>query len=173
MAGRQRLQGVERYPSGKVVPVKVDAKAIAMLQPHRRSVEIELRCAQEAGTSIGRLYLRELIDWDQYEAGTVWHGIVVRYRALIEAPNPAPGAWPFDRARGPGSVIDPEEAIDRKERYDLGHDGLMRLAGRATLMVVTSVCIHGLDPPHVWLPQLKFGLSTLHRVLGLTSGRKS
>lgn len=173
-AGRKRKQRVERYPSGDPKPVKIDARAIAMLQPHRRSVEIELRHAQEAGTAIGRLYLREMIDWDQYNAGCVFAAVVNRYRAIICAPNPDPGAWPLEGAsRSKGEEMDPDEAYDRKERYDLAHDALMRRCGRAALMIVNSVCIQGRDPPAAWVSQLKSGLSTLSVALGLTGRRKS
>jgi hypothetical protein len=133
------------------------------------------RLSEKAATPLGGLNILGVITNEEYEAGRRFAGIVMAYRAVIEAPNPAPGG--IDH-QGRGHISD-DESKRRKAAYDgvyeRGFDGIqsrpLRWAARKwvkDVAVYDQSCPGGLP-----LEALKLGLSTLATYFGLTGTGKS
>ncbi len=121
--GRKRLPG-RRHPGGELVRVKVDYRALAAQQPHRRCLPEPVRLDQKAATPFGALNLINVITDAQYEAGQRYAFVVGQYRASIGTPSVMSGSGkgypctPEICRRPPPGVEHHCECRKRKESYD-------------------------------------------------------
>jgi hypothetical protein len=169
--GRKRLSGA-RHPGGELVRVKVDYRALAAQQPHRRWLPEPVRLDQKADTPFGALNLINVITDAQYEAGQRYAYIVGQYRASIGTPSIMSGSgkgYPcapeICRRPPPGAAIECE-CRKRKERYDAAVAAVFE-AGQKAARAVARVAVHGEPCPRGGLADLKRGLSALVKHFGL------
>jgi hypothetical protein len=175
MVGRKRKPG-KREKNGRAVRTPPrDDRAHAALWPSRSHLKAKDRLSEKASTPLGGLNLHKIITDEEYEAGRRFAGIVMRYRAVIEAPNPSPGG--MDRA-GMGHM-EQDEAERRKADYDAVYErGFDRIESRAMRWAarkwVKDVAVYDQScPAGVAMEALKLGLSSLAAHFGLTRSRKS
>ena len=135
--GRKRKQNVKRQPDGTPSnPRGIDPKVIAARQPHRQGVPLSVVHDAAAESNFGKLWLNRHISAAQYQAGLDWQGIVRRYRAVISSPRGEVsmsgvivGPW------GGSGDLAPDEALERKEKYDAAFEALSSAGNRATRAV--------------------------------------
>jgi hypothetical protein len=168
--GRKRKSG-RRQPDGRIAPRRpVDYRAMAALNPDRRGLPEGLRTHERAGSSLGRLNLKQRISEYEYEAGQRYAVIVGAWRASIGVPSHLAG-----NGRGydcVGSMHCPVETCicaARQERYD---DAYCAIRTHAAHLAVNAVAIHDHDISPDQLPYLREGLSALARHFGLTGRRR-
>jgi hypothetical protein len=175
MAGRKRRL-VRREKNGRAVRTPLpDQRSHAASWPCRQHLLAKDRLNEKASTPLGGLNLLRVISDEEHEAGRRFAMIIHSYRAVIEAPNPAPGS----NDRGGMGYISPEEASRRKSAYDAvyehGFDAIENRAMRwAARKWVRDVAVYDQScPGGLAMDALKVGLSTLAAYFGLTSSRKS
>ena len=172
-AGRKRKPG-KRERNGRPVRTPLpDPRAHVLAWPCRSHLPQKARLSDKAATPLGGLNLLGVITDEQYEAGRRYAGIVMRYRAVIEAPNPAPGGMDH----GGRGYIDPEEAMRRKGLYDAAYAAFSVIPSvsdrqRAQKWVKTVAVYDEACPGGKPLEALILGLSTLAIYFGLTSPAK-
>lgn len=94
-AGRKRKHEAKRHECGKIVqkdtnPTTSSPNKIARAQPHRMRLYEDICDDARAATALGQLNLVGVIPNDLYAAAERFAGIVRRWRAVIDAPRPAP-----------------------------------------------------------------------------------
>lgn len=161
MVGRKRRQNVKRQPNGRPSPEKgLDPRAVAQLMPHRRLVPADVAHDPKAESLLGRLCLNGWITEAQYDAGKRYRDIVIRYRAVIDAPKPDErslsgvivGPW------GGSGAMDDEEAVRRKAMYDAAFIAVSD-SGQRAARAVARCAVH--DRREFELVDLRCGLSAL------------
>lgn len=175
--GRRRKSG-PRHPNGDLVGVpKVDYRALAANQPHRREVTTkdekgnDNRLSDKAGTPFGNLYLNRTISAEQYEAGRLYSVDCGAYFASIGVPTGLGGGGKGYDCSG---VINCEncECRRRKVAHNSAYEALFD-AGQRCAKVVAHVAVHGKFLVHGELVALIRGLDALIKHYGLTTTRKS
>lgn len=173
--GRHRKSGA-RHPNGDLITPKIDFRAMAALQPHRREVTTkdengnDNSLNEKAGTILGNLNLNRTISNDQHEAGRLYAVDCGAYFASIGVPTGLGGG-----GRGydcKGSINCEEcECRRRKEKHATALTALMD-AGQKCASVVAHVAVHDkrMDRGEMFL--LIRGLNALVRHYGLTTNRK-
>lgn len=159
-SGRKRKPG-KRERNGRPARAPLpDPRAHALLWPSRRHLADGARLDQKAATPLGGLNILGIITNEEYEAGVRFAGIVMRYRAVIEAPNPAPGG--IDSG-GRGYIPD-DEAERRKAAYDAAYEAFNRIEPRkmrhAARKWTRAVAVYDEDVGD-GLESLRAGLSAL------------
>ena len=173
-AGRKRKPG-KRERNGRPVRTPLpDHRAHALAWPSRSHLPVKARLDQKAATPLGGLNILNVITDEEYEAGRRFAGIVMRYRAVIEAPNPAPGGMDH-QGRG---FIDADESERRTGLYNAAYAAFNAIechrARHLARKWVKTVAVYDEScPGGVPLEALKLGLSILAAYFGLTSGGKS
>ncbi len=165
--------------------IQTDDRIRTSRQPHRRLLPEELRCAEEAESPLGRLYLAKLLRSredaerddeparDRYNAGTMYAFAVGAYRAVIGAPNGTAGGgrgYPCDTvvcALDPGKC----ECLRRKARYNNAFEALSDV-GRRQLLAVNRVVAHREAIAPEEMVYLIEGLEALVWHFGLTRRRR-
>jgi hypothetical protein len=175
MVGRKR-KPVKREKNGRAIRGPIpDQRAHALDWPSRSHLPAKDRLSEKAATPLGGLNILGVITNEEYEAGRRFAGIVMRYRAVIEAPNPAPGG----NDQGGRTFIPMDESERRTVDYNQAHnkgfaaieDFSLRQKARKwvkDVAVYDESCPGGLP-----MEALKLGLSTLATYFGLTGTRKS
>lgn len=172
-AGRKRKVR-RRKPCGRLAPdVRPDDRKRVAQQPHRRGVKDGKGVDERAESPLGRLWLAEKIDEDQYNAGARFAAVVAEYRAVIGAPRADPGAGSPRRSNC--ALIDTACGADdcgcrrRQERYEVTYEVLAR-AGRPAMMAVKAVVIERREDGQD-LAALRAGLAALAMEFGFTTRR--
>lgn len=166
MVGRKRKSG-KRERNGRIQREKTpDPKIIAFSQPHRQSVPAEKRHDQRAENPFGRLNLINAVPDLEYDAGVKFREVSVRYRAIIDSPNPSPGAISLDGlVYGGRAPISDEEAIRRRNDYMRAFEAI---EGYGPRVVIKSVVIFEKELQPGDLPDLRSALQGLVKHFGLT-----
>jgi hypothetical protein len=153
MVGRKRKQG-KRERNGRIQREKSeDPKIVAFTQPHRQGVPAEKRHDQRAENPFGRLNLINAVPDIEYDAGIKFRDITLRYRAVIDCPNPNPGAISLDRIAYGGRVpVSEEEAIRRRNDYARSFEAIV---GYGPRLVIKSVVIFEKELQPGDLPDLR------------------
>lgn len=179
--GRKRRIG-SREKNGRVQRERdTDPAIIAAKQPHRHGImpkkrkdgSYESQASDPRAESVmGRLRLNGWISEDQYQAGVKYRDIVMRYRAIIDAPRESVsmsgvivGPW------GGGMILEAEEVERRKSNYNAAFEWLEMRSGNAGCRAVAHCAVHervGFTPTH-----LKSGLDALVEHFKLTERGKS
>lgn len=170
--GRKRRIGA-REKNGRAQRDRgTDPKTIAAGHPHRSEVPEAVRHDPKAESVMGRLCLNGWITDEQYQAGVKYRDIVMRYRAIIDAPRESVsmsgvivGPW------GGGMILEAEEVERRKSNYNAAFEWLEMRSGNAGCRAVAHCAVHeriGFTPSH-----LKSGLDALVEHFGLTGRGKS
>jgi hypothetical protein len=175
MVGRKR-KPVRREKNGRAIRGPIpDQRAHALDWPSRSHLPAKDRLSEKAATPLGGLNILGVITNEEYEAGRRFAGIVMQYRAVIEAPNPAPGG----NDHGGRGFIDEAESERRKSAYDgVYEQGFNAIESRslrwAARKWVKDVAVYDEScPGGLPMEALKLGLSTLATYFGLTGTRKS
>jgi hypothetical protein len=170
MKGRKR-KTTTREPNGRAQRTSIDVKAVAQTMPHRQEVKPEIRHDPLAETKLGRLRLNGWITQPQYEAGDKYREIVLRYRAVIDAPRGEQslagvivGPW------GGSGALDDDEARRRKDQYDAAFEALECGAGNRAARAVAHVAIY--NRIEFVLSDLRNGLTALAEHFGLTGAAR-
>ena len=172
--GRKRKSGAKRFPNGQTVPVKdANTRALAQLQPHRRLVPQDVAHDPRAESIMGRLCLNGWLSQDQYEAGVKYRDIVMRYRAVIDAPRGEVsmsgvivGPW------GGGFTLDDAEVDRRRSDYMAAYEALEGGSGHAGARAVASCAVY--ERREFTIAHVRKGLSALAaHFTGLTRGKKA
>lgn len=145
MVGRKRKSRAARHPCGQVVREKQLTKAqIAQRMPHRRGLPLDLIEHERAGTPFGRMRLNNAITEQQYQAGEAWRGVVMAYRAVLNAPSEFPRsiAGALMGGGGSGRGMTDEEATRRKSAYNEAHDAIMEEVGIRCLKALNDATVH-------------------------------
>lgn len=149
--------GRKRAPRGYLAnqPPKVDYRAMAAEQPHRRDLPEGLRLAAEAVTPFGQLYLAGQLNeprdpetgWRRHQAGIRYAEIVQGYLSSIGAPR-----GEFPQGKGYPCTGHPQcgqrqgepdcECRKRKLAYDGAFEALAEVGHRAQVEVA-HVTVHG------------------------------
>lgn len=174
--GRPGKKG-NRYPSGKIIPEKMTPeqiithrKTVAATMPHRRGLPAEVRHREMAESPLGALALIGAITQTQFDALHEYRKIVMRYRAVISAPNPNPQAPQIGHVRGAATlVLSDEQAVARRERYMRAFEAI---TGRHARTVVNSVVIHDRPLQAGDLPYLIGAGDDLIKHFGMNSGQQ-
>lgn len=168
MVGRKRKQ-TRRQPNGQPVRERgIDPRAIAALQPHRRSVPREVMHDPKAESVMGRLRLNGWITEIEYQAGVKYREIVMRYRVVIDAPRASEasmsgvivGPW------GGNYELDENEVERRRANYNAAYEWLESTAGNAAARAVAHCAVH--ERRGFIIRHLKSGLEALAEHFGLT-----
>jgi hypothetical protein len=166
MVGRKRKQG-KRERNGRIQREKSeDPKIVAFTQPHRQGVPADKRHDQRAENPFGRLNLINAIPDIEYDAGIKYRDDYLRYRAVIDSPNPNPGAIALDRiAYGGRFPLSEDEAIRRRTAYMRAFEAV---TGYGPRVVIKSVLFYEKELQPGDLPDLRVGLQGLVKHYGLT-----
>ena len=170
--GRKRRIG-SREKNGRTQRERgIDPQTVAAGHPHRKSVAEAVRHDPRAESVMGRMCLNGWISDEQYNAGKRYRDIVMRYRAIIDAPREAVsmsgvivGPW------GGGYLLDQEEITRRKDIYRAMYEWLEDKAGHHAAKAVTSCAVH--ERPGFTPANVKRGLDALISFFNLTDWRKS
>jgi len=170
--GRKRRIG-SREKNGRTQRERgIDPQTVAAGHPHRKSVAEAVRHDPRAESVMGRLRLNGWITEEQYQAGVKYRDIVMRYRAIIDAPREAVsmsgwvvGSW------GTAYFLDAEEIERRKSIYMAMYASLEEGAGHHAAKAVTNCAVH--ERPGFTPANLKRGLDALIGFFALTDWRKS
>jgi hypothetical protein len=168
--GRKRKQG-KRERNGRIQRQKPeDAKLISFSQPHRQCVPADKRHDQRAENPFGRLNLINAVPDVEYDAGIKYRDICLRYRAVIDSPNPNPAAMSLDRiSYGGRDPIGEEEAIKRRNEYMRSFEAIQ---GYGPRLVINSVVIFEKELQPGDFPDLRIGLKGLVKHYGLGSTQR-
>lgn len=178
--GRKRKQG-KRERNGRIQRQKpLDAKVISLGQPHRRSlvwnedkwesVPAAKMHDHRAESPFGRLNLVNAVPDVEYAAGVKYRDICLRYRAVIDSPNPNPATTSLDRiAYGGRDPIGDEEAIKRRNDYMRSFEAI---EGYGPRLVINSVVIFEKELQPGDFPDLRIGLKGLVKHYGLGTTQK-
>lgn len=165
--GRKRKSG-KRQPNGQLSRETKDSPVlVAATMPHRQEVGEAVRHDPKAESQLGRLRLNSWITEAQYDAGERYREIVMRYRAVIDAPGGERsmagvivGPW------GGASMLSDEEATRRREKYNAAFEALECGAGNQAARSVAHCAVNGRGE---WqLHHLKSGLTALAVHFGFT-----
>lgn len=168
MVGRKRKK-VAREPNGRAQRERgIEPNAIAQLMPHRRLVPAELAHDPKAECIMGRLCLNGWLTEAQYQAGVKYRAIVLRYRAVIEAPRSTEASM-AGVIVGPwgGSSMTEERAIEIRNEYMRAFEALEGAGGTRDV----AHLIH--DRTQFVLARAKCGLTGLAEYYGLTKPEKN
>ena len=181
MVGRKRKAG-KRKPSGDLIlertPTSPEAIArkrelIASQMPHRAMLPAGKQVDTRAESAFGRMSIIGLVDATQYAAGIEYRRRVSRYRAVIECPNPNPGAISLDgRMGGVARFFSDDDARKRRDDHQRAFEAL-NCSGRKALDAVNVAVIKDQMIAGDRLKYLRTGLDALAEYLGLTETRKS
>lgn len=170
MARAGRKRSIRLHPTNR--EVKVDYRAMASQQPHRRWLPEAVRLDQKADSVLGCLNLINIISDGQYEAGQRYARIVGQYRASIQTPAGTSGngkgyiCKPMHCMRPPPGVVIECECARRKENYDSAFAAVFEV-GQKAARAVARVAVHGEPCPRGGLADLKRGLSALAKHFGI------
>jgi hypothetical protein len=186
-AGRKRKSTVVRRADGKSDGERFDREFFAR-QPHRRDIQdrkdtnghVFTRDDARAGYSLGRLWMRSIIDDDQHRAGIWYTALCADYGRLMGIPMPNPKSgfmaqmvsggfynWSGDKIAG--------DDLERNRRiramYDecyatLNQLGLDHHQGNRIHKTVNRVCILEEDWPMVddEIGNLRLGLNAIGKL---------
>jgi hypothetical protein len=186
--GRKRKSGY-RKPSGDVILIRTDYRAMAALTPTRISLPAAYRLDERAETQIGRLNIvwrtsglpyatRPGIPDVEYEAGTKYANVVRAYLRLANAPRLAQmqNLWPSGSdpealpAQRRSVELDPDgEKVT--ERYTRAYEAVSDSAGRPGHMAVNRAVVHDQPCSADQLIHLRVALRGLAAYFGLTNQR--
>lgn len=175
--GRRRKSG-RRHPNGELIAgPKIDYRALAAMQPHRREVTTKDENGnpnslnEKAGTPLGNLLLNRTLTAEQYEAGRLYSVDCGAYFASIGVPTGLGGGG---KGYGCAGAINCEncECRRRKNEYDAAYEALVD-AGQRCARAVAHIAVHGKDLMRGEMSPLLRGLDALVLHYGLTNGRKS
>lgn len=171
--GRKRKSG-RRTASGALPRIRVDYRAMAAAQPHRKWLPEALRESERAESVLGCLNLIKRISEQQYEAGRRYSVIVGAYRAVIGVPGHMVGNGRGYDCSQAACVVDPDSCIClvRTQAYQRAYEAISRVSRKAHL-AINRVAIHNELCSHEQLSHLRDGLDALARHFGLTNHRKS
>lgn len=170
MARTGRRRSVRIHPSNR--EVKIDYRALASQQPHRRWLPEKVRLDQKADSVLGCLNLINVISDDQHEAGQRYARIVGQYQASIGTPTALSGngkgyiCKPMHCMRPPAGVETICECRRRKEHYDAAFAAVIE-GGQKAAKVVARVAVWNEPYPRGQLGDLKRGLSALAKHFGI------
>lgn len=170
MARTGRRRSVRIHPSNR--EVKVDYRALASQQPHRRWLPEPVRLDQKADSVLGALNLINLITDDQYEAGQRYARIVGQYQASIQTPHGLSGngkgyiCKPMHCMRPPPGVTIECECERRKDAYNSAFNVVFE-AGQKAAKAVARVAVWNEQCPRGRLADLQRGLGALARHFGI------
>ena len=167
MVGRKRKK-TAREPNGRAQRDRgIDPKAIAQLQPQRRLVPANVAHDPKAECVMGRLCLNGWITEAQYQAGVKYRAIVMRYRAVIEAPRSSEASM-AGVIVGPwgGSSMTEERAIEIRNEYMRAFEAMDGAVARDVAHLI-------LERQAFVLRKAKCGLTQLAEYYGLTKPAKN
>ncbi len=174
MAGRKRSSG-KRHPSGKLVQKMEPGKHPSEWLRLKKIIENQAKDPR-LGSELGRLFFFEEIDSCQFDAGTKWQQLVIRYRLVISAPADVPKVKALGEQFGISLTdISKEEAEGVKRAYCESFEHLNDHAagnGRAVLRALNDLVIRD-QPTTTQQKTLAIrGLSALVKLWGLTNKGK-
>lgn len=181
--GRPRKINVVRDRSGKSRGEIVDL-SVVLNQPHRREANGDARKSELLGYPLGRLRVTNEVSEIQLRAGNEWALMVRSYAGMMGVPlgQPRSGSALNDSGKPGYSFAGDEARPDAEEydkrckslrsRYDGCFENLMdvgRALGRsnAVLASMRRVCIEERYPNDIELGDLRIGLNTIAKELGI------
>lgn len=171
-AGRKRKSG-NRYPSGDLIPQRVNVAAIAKFHPERQSLPEADRANEKAGTRLGRMLLRQQITDEQLEGARRYAGDVRRYQVVIGCPSPNAPSLDLHKTSGGHIAFDAAEIRNRTDNYNAAYRAVYDAGHRAARAVARVAVYDEWIPAGTTVEDLLRGLSALVEHYGLTTRRKS
>lgn len=177
MVKTKRRAGVRRYPSGQIhhadrkpAETEQQIKAVVIAYRAKNNPDID-PASQYAGYELGRLFLREIIDERQRDAGERWARLVTRFARTMGYPVPTPKSVEMEEGRGVSCAPEPDPDRIMALRRDYADAfAMLSDAGRAAQVACKAVCCQEADtrnwPPHT-VKAMKAGLDRLAVFFGI------
>ena len=171
-SGRKRKPGA-RYPSGDLIPERINVAKIAAAHPERQSLPEADRGHEQAGSPMGRLLLRGVLTAEQLEAGRRYAAEARRYQRVIGCPSPSAPSLDLLKTSGSMVVFSPSEIKERTENYNAAYKAVYDAGHRAARAVARVAVYDEWIPAGTTVEDLLRGLAALVEHYGLTTRRKS
>lgn len=172
MAGRKRRR-TKREANGRESRTEVSEvlrAAVIEQRVRHHGLTYGQAATNDAGSVLGRLFLRGQITREQKAAGETWASLDRSYRIICGHRAPNTHAAPYEIIRGQSIEDDINEHTRDAviARYRAAERVLMEMPKR--LAAVESAALYDEEPDS--LPLLVSGLDALVRIWGLTAGRR-
>jgi hypothetical protein len=166
---RQREQGRERYPSGKLKPKPETTMSPTLI---RRMVDQAKAQASNPllGSELGQLRLGGIVSDREVAAGLRYAEIVANHHRLKGIPSPQTRGVEFQGGMGLSLISDPDpEVIERATKQYAAARAVLARFGSAVISAVETIAVFDRPIVSTSQPALSSGLSALALHFGLTN----